>query len=122
MVTEFVMTDDHVNLLRRLHVEWQGAAPGVDSGRPYGNKDILADIAKIIGIQPTNKDAVDEREDLPHFSKLDRIRMLQLHREMEYAMQVTLVTGQAMPGTYRISRPYDATSWVRVVTSEQPEQ
>lgn len=121
MVTEFTMTEEHVKLLRRLRVEWGDGAPVVDAKRPYGNKSLLSDIARIIGIEPTNKDAMRDNGDLPHFSASDRSRMTQLHREMEYAIQVSLATGASAPGTYRISKPYDTTSWVRVGAPEQPE-
>ena len=118
MRDEFTMTEDHVKMLSRLHVDWRSepylGAPAVDTKRPYGTGDVLRDIAKIIGIEPTNGEAVRENGDSPHFAKADRERMMQLHREMEYAVQVVLATGSKAPGTYRISVPYNFTSWIRV--------
>lgn len=118
MRDEFVMTDDHVKMLSRLRVDWRDeaylGAPAVDAKRPYGSGDVLRDIAKIVGIEPTNGEAMRENGDMPHFAKVDRDRMLQLHREMEYAVQIVLATGSKAPGTYRISVPYNSTSWVRV--------
>jgi hypothetical protein len=51
-VTEFTVTEDHLKLLRRAYIGWDDCefgAPGIDPKRPYGNSDVIGDIAEILG-------------------------------------------------------------------------
>ncbi len=50
----FILTDEHVKLLRQANVSWDGCefgAPGIDPKRPYGNGDVHSDIVEILGIE-----------------------------------------------------------------------
>lgn len=94
----FTMTDQHLALLREMNVGWQGdefGAPEIDPKRPYGNSDVLDDMAEILGLD------ADADEDV----------LRRLHRETETALQIVLATGAAMPGRYRA--PRYTTDWQR---------
>lgn len=53
------VTEEHIALLRRLYFRWDDdaydGAPAVDIKRPYGNSDVLGDVAEILG-WPLTKD------------------------------------------------------------------
>ena len=52
-VTEFTVTDEHLKLLRGAYVGWDDCefgAPAIDCKRPYGNSDVIADIAEILEV------------------------------------------------------------------------
>lgn len=109
----FEMTMEHVSLLRRMYVGWNSAeygAPEVDPKRPYGNSDVLDDIAKILGIEGF-VDANNER----HFSAKEVALMERLHTETMTALQVVLATGSFAPGVYEAD-PYKINwQWVKEV-------
>lgn len=48
-----VVGDHHVKLLQRMYVHWDSdayeGAPTIDIKRPYGNSDVLGDVAEILG-------------------------------------------------------------------------
>ncbi len=108
---EFELTEEHVKLLRRMFVEWDSqcyfGAPCIDMKRPYGNKDVLNDIAEIVG----EKDRL-----CPHcgesLNEQDAKRYEELHKETETALQVVLATGSFEPGKYR-AEEYTR-DWVKV--------
>ena len=92
----FVLTAEHVKLLRRTNVSWDGCefgAPGVDPKRPYGNRDVHGDMAEILGRElERDKDGVITDALLKRLDKL--------HKETETALQVVLTSGSFKPGTY----------------------
>lgn len=56
--TTFTVTDDHLKLLRRASVGWSDCefgAPEIDPKRPYGNSNVLGDIAEILGLGEANE-------------------------------------------------------------------
>lgn len=108
----FVLTSEHIKLLRRLTVYWRinrdgYSAPTVDVVRPYGNSDVHGDIAEILGLPQPDWDAGET------FSPDQTILMDAFHRETEFALQVVLQTGQFQPGLYA-RRWY--TDWILVAT------
>jgi hypothetical protein len=52
-VTKFTVTDDHLKLLRRAHITWDGVefgAPEIYCKKPYGNSNVWGDIAEILEV------------------------------------------------------------------------
>ena len=97
METEtFVLTSDHVNLLRRANVTWdvcEFGAPIIDPKRPYGTSDVHSDMAEILAL-------LSEQHDDGSFSPATTRCLDELHRELEIALQIVLTTGSFTPGTY----------------------
>lgn len=94
-VTQFVMTENHLILLRAMNVGWCGdeyGAPAIDPKRPYGNGDVEEDIAELIGLRLANPDLLTG----------DFLR--KLHEQTETALQVVLATGTFEAGTYECDR------------------
>lgn len=100
----FKLTDAHIKLLKHANIGWQNCefgAPAIDCKRPYGNSDVITDIADILGLTLP--------EDVP-----DGVRemLTGLHRELQVALQVVLSSGSFQPGTYIQKSPYDHRTWV----------
>jgi hypothetical protein len=100
---QFELTADHLKLIRRMNVGWQGderGAPEIDPKRPYGNSSVLEDIHEIltgedIGLISSKRDRLTlEEED----------KYAKLHRETEIALQIVLTSGQFVPGLYEAER------------------
>lgn len=96
----FVLTNDHLKLLRAARVQWQDCetgAPEIDPKRPYGNSDVAGDVARILG---------REVQRCPHcsgsLSERDEEALMQLHRETERALVIilSLAGHSAVPGRY----------------------
>lgn len=96
----FTLTAEHVALLRAAWVGWNSlefGAPSIEPKRPYGNGDVLGDIAGLLSMQPEGapdsygeQDWTDEQEE----------RLRRLHLETATALQVVLATGGFVPGRY----------------------
>lgn len=98
--TDFTVTEQHLQLLRRAWVVWydgETGAPAIDCKRPYGNSNVAFDVAEIIG------ETLPEDEDL---SDADYERLLQLHYETVVVLQIALVTGEFKPGRYTKTSRY----------------
>lgn len=103
---EFVLTEDHIKLLRASCVndeitDIEFGAAEIDPKRPYGNSDVLSDLAELLDI-PT----VDDSDWGPQLSAEDEARLTVLHRETPRALQCVLASGSFIPGTYRTSAAY----------------
>jgi len=111
---EFRLTDEHVRLVRALRVRFDDSAydgaPGADVKRPYGNSDVLGDIASVLGVEPDLDPDGDGAED--RYSEGLVERLWRLHRETGVALQVVLATADFRPGLYR-RRKYDSLGWER---------
>ena len=97
-VSRFTITDDHLRLLRRANVSWdetEFGAPEIDCKRPYGNSDVLGDIAEILEI-PDSEWADEDMDPLPDYGQ----RFLRLHVETAVALQIALSTGEFRTGRY----------------------
>jgi hypothetical protein len=100
----FLLTDEHIKLLRAMYVEWDSCefgAPAIDSKRPYGNSGyrVFRDIAKIIGDPPME----DHWESFPAETET---RYENLHYDTRTALQIVLRTGQFEAGWYATSSDY----------------
>ena len=94
----FTVTDEHLRLLRRAYVAWDDTefgAPEIACKRPYGNSNVLGDIAEILGI-PDSEWADEDMNPLPDAEW----RFLRLHVETAIALQIALVTGEFRAGGY----------------------
>jgi hypothetical protein len=127
-VDTFTMSEHHLALLRRSYIEEGDNAAEVNQKRPYGNSDIITDVAEIIsGIDESDFDS-DENEDRVRFDKEGDLRWImdtkgvkytrddleELHKQTVTALQIVLVTGVFEPGEYQTTQRYDRRSWVRV--------
>lgn len=105
-MSEFTLTENHLKLLRAMFVGWddcESGAPAVDCKRPYGNSYVEGDIAEILGIEP------DLPEDEEYSEELE-CKLLALHRETEFALQIVLNCGP-VPGKYRQKEKYNTRDW-----------
>jgi hypothetical protein len=94
----FTLTADHVKLIRRMNVGWDGmeyGAPRIDPKRPYGNSDVEQDIHEIL---------TGRNEPLEDLARQDRealqARYRSLHQETKMALRVVLAAGSFEPGEY----------------------
>lgn len=97
MMKLFILTDDHIKLLRNMYTRWDDCefgAPAIDCKRPYGNSDVYGDMGKILGIKG---EIIDDEE---VFSDQQINLMNGLHKETEIALQIVLTTGEFKPGEY----------------------
>jgi hypothetical protein len=88
----FLLTDEHLALLRHANVTWdhcEFGAPAIDCKRPYGNSDVLSDIACILGYPES---AREEEETTDMFRAI--------HKETMTALQIVLATGGFEAGRY----------------------
>jgi len=104
-LNEFTITDDHLKLLDRLQMDsWDDCefgAPSVDPKRPYGNSDVLTDIAEIVGLPQRPDD--DDYWDFP----AEQVQhMVRLHAEMGIVLQIGVTTRQFQAGRYVRSGKY----------------
>lgn len=94
-VTGFTITPDHLLLLRNMQVGWswgEYGAPCISPKRPYGNSDVPADIARILGWQ-RDDDGLPERA-------------ARIHAEMGVVLQIVLTTLSFRAGRYTRRNPY----------------
>ncbi len=106
LATEFTVTEYHLKLLRRAYVGWDDCefgAPAIDCKRPYGNSDVIGDIAEILGT-PGSGEIDDESGDIPDE---DAARFTRLHGETATVLQIALATGEFRTGRY-VSDKYSA--------------
>lgn len=97
---KFELTEDHLLLLERAEFYWEDAeygAPAIHPKRPYGNSNVLGDIAEILGREPRlcphcNETIEDTAE--------DECDMDKLHRETLVALQIITQARSVEPGVY----------------------
>ena len=102
---EFELTEQHLALMKRMFVGWQDCefgAPEIDPKRPYGNSDVLGDIAEILGVPIPDND-----EDFP--PEVEE-KLIQVHAEMQTAIAIMLQCGKVQIGKYTAG-DYDNTTW-----------
>lgn len=110
MVEYFTITKNHLKLLKSMHIEWSdgpyGGSPCVNEKRPYGNSDVLGDVADIIGIKHDGDGCFEEEI-------FDFLRTL--HKETATALQICLCTGNFKTGVYVKVNQFERKSWVRSI-------
>lgn len=118
MTYTFLLTADHIALLRAAWVVWDDCefgAPTIDCKRPYGKGAVVDSILEILGWEPEGIDAYGDRAPSPE----QRKRAEALHGETRTALQIILTTGTFVPGTYEMAREYEWTSW-QMIDTEDP--
>lgn len=95
----FKVTQDHLKLLSNMNVSWDSCefgAPCIDPKRPYGNRDVVGDMCKILEVEPI------ETDDGPHYPKGTSDKMEKLHKEMETVLQIVLdtISSDILDGAY----------------------
>jgi hypothetical protein len=112
LVSEFTVTDEHLQLLRHAYVWWEEGeflgAPSIDSKRPYGNSNIYRDIAEILDV-PDSEWADEELNPSPDAEW----RFLRLHVETAIALQIALATGEFRTGRYVRDDEWGSDRWRR---------
>ena len=102
-IVKIEITQQHIDLIRRYWINWYWTnepegyfcgVPNIGLYRPYGNSDVLSDIAEILDIKQPNWDADENWTD----NQLKEIALL--HRGAGYALEIMLQHGQLAPGTY----------------------
>jgi len=81
----FILREEHLILLRNMYVSWwdcEYGAPSINCKRPYGNSDVIRDIAEILELRSKDDDSdlTEEQE-----KELDK-----LHLETKIALQIVL--------------------------------
>ncbi len=105
----FTITDDHLKLLRRMHVGWQDCeygAPEIDPKRPYGNSAVEDDICEILGWP---LESVVDGD--PAYSDDQKRKAGKIHRQMADVLQILVLHGGVARGEYEKAESYDALSW-----------
>jgi hypothetical protein len=98
----FILTDEHVILLRHLSVDdVVDRAPQIDTRRPYGNGDYIKDIAELLDVE-----LVETYDEEMVIRKEDGERLEKLHQSLGWALQVVLASGLFTPGVYKTSGQY----------------
>ena len=97
-VESFVLTSDHVKLIRRLVIDWYAAhsgAPRIDYEKHFGAGDNYIEMARILGIDHDMNGTFDS-EQIKRFDSLkDDV--------FENATQIMLKYGQIEPGHYQLA-------------------
>ena len=111
----FEVTEDHLKLVQRMYWQWDDhaydGAPAVGLKRPYGNSDVMYDIAQILG---WTDDFTEEQDD--EFYENDELidKAMKIHRDMATVLQISTATLSWEPGVYVKAREYDSLNWVKV--------
>jgi hypothetical protein len=101
--TKFIVTEDHLKLMSNFWVGWCGdeyGAPEIDPKRPYGNSDVPADIAEILGWEGE--------------IEYDDPRARKIHEETMTALQIALRVGYFKAGHYERENSYSE-DWKEIV-------
>jgi hypothetical protein len=113
----FTLTADHVLLLRNASIDFQDGpewgGPAIDCKRPFGNGDMVGDMALLLGV---NNVETDDEE--IHWPPGTRLNMMHLYGELGDALQVVLATGTFSPGDFEAD-DYSR-NWRRVAATVDP--
>jgi len=101
-ITEFTVTEDHLKLMKRAYVSWDDCefgAPEIDCKRPYGNSDVLRDIAEIIDTDAA-RIAYDGEDAWEAYEQAHEEAFTRMHAETAIVLQIALNTGEFRAGRY----------------------
>jgi len=113
---KFTLTEDHVKLLRHANVEYSDDGfdhgfVGLDCKRPFGNSDMVGDMARILGVELVPTDDGEE-----HWPPGTTDRMMAIFcTEIPVALEVILASGSFELGDY-VADSYSR-NWSRRETS-----
>ena len=92
----FVLTENHLKLLRNANVGWdhgEYGAAAIDCKRPYGNSNVVRDLVELL--EPGSP--CDEDGEY-HPNVVDRVETI--HKQTKTALQIVLYTGTFQTGVY----------------------
>jgi len=98
----FTVTEEHIKLFKKAHVAWDPAefgAPGINPKKPYGNSNVLENIAEIIGLE-----LFEDEDNEKHLSKEQGLICRRLHTELETALQILLSNCPIETGKYECDK------------------
>lgn len=103
------VTENHIKLLKKLYIAWsedEFGGPCIDSKRPFGNSDVISDLAEILGIN-----LPDPTEE---YLKYDKIAgsLMKGYRELQDCLQILCQNLSIEIGTYECD-DYDI-NWRKV--------
>lgn len=111
MSKELIVTENHLKLLKNLHIDWDDTefgAPCVNPKRPFGNSDVFADMAQILGFKLADYEKQAEKYDKQCDS------LIKGYHELQECLQILCTNLKLEPGKYALENEYDAKSWKKV--------
>src|ERR1700751_448791 len=102
-MTEFTITKNHLLLIQNMRINCSRYNI-VDMIRPYGNSDVIGDIAYILDMTP---------DDNGSYSLAETSYMEQLHKEIPIILQICICLLKFEEGTYVKRSEDDNTSWLK---------
>ncbi len=110
MPMTFEIVPEHLKLLSCLHVDRSSNVPVFDYKKPYGNENILSDIADILNAEPSY---FDDNYSPPKkiYSRAQNEFFNQLHSDLWIVLQIVLSTKNFSAGKYCRSNQWDWASW-----------
>lgn len=112
--TTFEIKPEHLILLRSTYIGWNDCefgAPEIDPQRPYGNSQVLHDIAEILGIDPEGGGKYER-----WFSEEQKEYMERLHSGLQETLQIAIYTGRFETGVYEAPH-YSTRTWRKIQSS-----
>lgn len=101
----FKLTQEHVNLLRSMMIDWDesmGGAPMVDPLDPYGGGPGPGAVLQAAGVcTPVVNSSDREGRHVASYRDSDALVAQRLHAGTATALQIVLSTASFEPGTYR---------------------
>lgn len=108
---ELIVTENHLKLLKNLHVGWdytEFGAPCIDPKRPFGNSNVFSDMAQILGFELANHEKQPELYDKQCTS------LVKGYHELQYCLQILCTNLKLESGKYVLENEYDVKSWRKV--------
>ena len=104
MSERFELKREHILLMRRMCWRWGEGYSGVEvpsvcPKRPYGNSNVLGDVAEILGVGPPDEPWIDGDVWLEHHPGHEKA-LLEVHGEMKMALEVTISVQSFELGLY----------------------
>jgi hypothetical protein len=103
----FIVTKEHLTLLRNATVEWnpiEVGAPSINPKKPYGNSNVAEDIYELL--YPEAYDALTKEEKEDFYDERDvkgydyHSHFMKKHKETQKVLEIVLATGRFLPGIY----------------------
>lgn len=115
----FELKEEHIKLLSKVYVKWidcEFGSPAIDYKRPYGNSSVYNDMAKISSIKPDS----NKEDDYQEFSEEQLHYMYNLHKEIEYALEIILHTQSFETGFYQSDKYSNNWTKVKSIMIKEP--
>ena len=106
----FEVTEDHIKLLKNSYTSWSSmeyGAPMMDPKRPYGNSDVVRDMAKVLDreiFDPKTGERIDDKAD----------DLYKIHKQMETVLQILLDNARKGIETGTYERQKYGGNWSKV--------